>query len=123
VAKVFIDGETLTVEDVVAVARDGAKVEIPKSVREKVEKCRQVFKEFMKEKKVVYGATTGFGALGSVIILQKSVKELQFNLIRSHLAGVGKPLEPDEVLRLMFSPVGVGSRSVNFFAKLQKGDP
>jgi len=71
VAKVFIDGETLTIEDVVAVARDGAKVEIPRSVREKVEKCRQVFKEFMKEKKVVYGVTTGFGALGSVVIPQK----------------------------------------------------
>jgi len=40
VAKVFIDGETLTIEDVVAVARDGARVEIPKSVREKWRNAR-----------------------------------------------------------------------------------
>lgn len=100
-AKVFIDGETLTIEDVVAVARDGAKVEIPLRVRGKVEKCRQVLEKFVEERKVVYGVTTGFGALGSVVIPQESVKELQRNLIRSHQVGVGKPLDRDVTRALM----------------------
>ncbi|MFQ6081359.1 MAG: histidine ammonia-lyase, partial [Candidatus Bathyarchaeia archaeon] len=99
--KVFIDGETLTIEDVVAVARDYAQVEIPQRTRERVEKCRQVLQEFMKEKKVVYGVTTGFGALSSAVIPQESVKELQLNLIRSHCVGVGKPLDRDVTRALM----------------------
>jgi len=99
--KVFIDGETLTIEDVVAVARGYAQAVIPQNVRERVEKCRQIVEEFVKEKKVVYGVTTGFGALGSVIIPLESIKELQSNLIRSHSVGVGKPLEKDVTRALM----------------------
>jgi len=98
---VFIDGETLTIEDVAAVARGYAEVEIPQNVRERVEKCRQIVEEFVKEKKVVYGVTTGFGALGSVIIPPKGIKELQLNLIRSHSVGVGKPLDKDVTRALM----------------------
>ena len=39
---VFIDGENLTIEDVVAVARDHVEVEIPQKARHKVQRCRQV---------------------------------------------------------------------------------
>jgi len=98
---VFIDGETLTIEDVVAVARDHTEVEIPQNVRERVEKCRQIVEEFVKEKRVVYGVTTGFGALGSVIIPPEGIKELQSNLIRSHSVGVGKPLDKNVTRALM----------------------
>ncbi len=98
---VLIDGEGLTIEDVVAVARDYAEVEIPQNAREKVERCRQVLEEFIKEEKVVYGVTTGFGALGSLIIPSKGIKELQLNLIRSHSAGVGRPLDKDVTRALM----------------------
>lgn len=99
--KVFIDGENLTVEGVVAVARDGAEVEIPKKVGEKVNKCRQFLEEVVREKKVVYGVTTGFGPLATVIIPSVNVKKLQSNLIRSHSAGVGGPLPKDVTRALM----------------------
>jgi len=99
--KVLVDGENLTVEDVIAVAREGAEVEIPKKAKEKVERCRKFLEDAMKEKKVVYGVTTGFGALATVAIPSESVKKLQSNLIRSHSAGVGKPLEKDATRALM----------------------
>jgi len=99
--KVAIDGETLTIEDVVAVARNDVEVEIPQKTRKKVTRCRQILEEFVKEKKVVYGVTTGFGALGSVRIPTKDIKQLQFNLIRSHASGVGKPLDKDVTRALM----------------------
>lgn len=98
--KAFIDGENLTINDVVAVARDAAEVEIPRRVREKVKKCRQFLEEVVKEQKVVYGVTTGFGALATVIIPPENVKKLQSNLIRSHSAGVGRPL-PKDVTRAL----------------------
>jgi len=99
--KVFIDGENLTIEDVVAVARNGAEVEIPRKAREKVERCRQFLEEVVKEKRVVYGVTTGFGALATVVISSEDIKKLQSNLIRSHSAGVGKPLLRDVTRAMM----------------------
>lgn len=99
--KVFIDGKNLTIEDVVAVAREGAEVEILKRVTEKIEKCRRFLEDAVKEKKVVYGVTTGFGPLATVTIPTEDVKKLQSNLIRSHSAGVGKPLPTDVTRALM----------------------
>jgi histidine ammonia-lyase len=99
--KVYVDGETLTIEDVVAVARHNAKVEIPKKAKDKVKKCRRFLERLIKEKRVVYGVTTGFGALGNIIIQPKDMRELQSNLIRSHSAGIGKPLDRDIVRAMM----------------------
>jgi len=99
--KVFIDGENLTIDDVVAVARDGVEVEIPRKVKEKVKKCRQFLEEVVREKRVVYGVTTGFGALATVTIPPENVEKLQSNLIRSHSAGVGRPLPKDVTRALM----------------------
>jgi len=99
--RVYVDGETLTIEDVVAVARHYAKVDIPKKVRDKVKKCRHFLERLVKEKRVVYGVTTGFGALGNIPISPEDMKELQSNLIRSHSAGVGKPLAKDVVRAMM----------------------
>jgi histidine ammonia-lyase len=98
---VGINGEELIIEDVVAVARNNEKVIIPREVKEKVARCRQILEELVKEKKIVYGVTTGFGALGSLKIPPEDVKELQSNLIRSHSAGVGKPLDRDVTRALM----------------------
>jgi histidine ammonia-lyase len=99
--KVLVDGENLTIEDVVAVAREGAEVEIPRKAKEKVERCRQFLEEAVKEKRMVYGVTTGFGALATVVIPPEKAKKLQSNLIRSHSAGVGKPLDKDTTRALM----------------------
>jgi len=98
---VVIDGESLTVEEVVAVSRGGAQVEIPQEVEEKVNRSRQVLEEFVRKRKVVYGVTTGFGALGNVIVPSEHLRELQSNLIRSHSAGVGKPLDRDATRALL----------------------
>ncbi len=99
--KVYIDGENLTLNDVVAVARDAAEVEIPERVRKKVKKCRDFLEEVVKERKVVYGVTTGFGALATVFIPPESAKKLQANLIRSHAAGVGRSCAKDVTRALM----------------------
>ncbi|MFQ6065205.1 MAG: histidine ammonia-lyase [Candidatus Bathyarchaeia archaeon] len=99
--RVLIDGESLAIEDVVVVSRGGAQVEIPQRVKDKVKKCRRVVEQFVRKKKVVYGVTTGFGALGSVVVPSERIKELQSNMIRSHSAGVGKPLGRDVTRALM----------------------
>lgn len=99
--KVSIDGENLSIKDVVAVARDHVEVEIPQKVKHKVQRCRQILEDLIKEKKVVYGVTTGFGALGSIVVSPERIEELQTNLIRSHSAGVGDALDKDVTRALM----------------------
>ncbi len=99
--KVVIDGETLTIEDVVAVARHDAVVTISEKARKRVEQAREVLEGFVKKNRIIYGVTTGFGALGNVAIPPKDMRQLQVNLIRSHSAGVGKPLSRDVTRALM----------------------
>jgi histidine ammonia-lyase len=98
---VSINGEALSIEEIVAVARNNEKVTIPQEVKTKVEKCRQVLEKIVKEKRTVYGVTTGFGALGSLIIPPEDIRELQSNLVRSHSAGVGESLGRDVTRALM----------------------
>ncbi|UCH32653.1 MAG: histidine ammonia-lyase [Candidatus Bathyarchaeota archaeon] len=99
--KVVIDGDALNIDDVVSVARFDARVVISKKAKNKVRKARDTLDHLLKEKKPIYGVTTGFGALGNVPIAPKDFKKLQVNLIRSHSSGVGKPLSRDIIRALM----------------------
>jgi histidine ammonia-lyase len=98
---VKIDGETLTIEDAVQVARENAKVIIPAQVKNRVRKCREVLEKLVKENCVIYGVNTGFGALSNRAISEEENRQLQSNLIRSHSVGVGEPLKTEIVRALM----------------------
>lgn len=65
-----------------------------------MERTRRIVEDAIGQRKVVYGITTGFGALATTSIDPAEVDELQHRLLRSHAAGVGDPL-PDEVVRAM----------------------
>ncbi|AGB04236.1 histidine ammonia-lyase [Aciduliprofundum sp. MAR08-339] len=93
-----INGENLTVEDVVRVARFGERVKISESSIRKVKRSRDVVERILKEERVVYGINTGLGELVNVRIPKKDLKNLQINLIRSHSSGVGDFLS-EEVVR------------------------
>lgn len=95
-----IDGGHLSIEDVVAVARNKAKVSISKMAIANIEKSRGKVEKVLKEGKVVYGINTGFGELSNVRISDNEIEKLQENLIRSHACGVGDEL-PDEIVRAM----------------------
>jgi len=95
---VTIDGETLSITDVVSVARNFEKVELSSDARQKVNKCRKFVESLVAGEKVVYGVTTGFGAFDNVFISKEQSDKLQENLILSHSVAIGKPL-PEEVVR------------------------
>lgn len=94
---VAVDGESLTIDDVVQVARFGKKVELAVPAIEQIKKSRDVIERAIKEGKTVYGVNTGFGDLSSVSISSEDLTKLQANLIRSHSAGVGAPFPVDVV--------------------------
>ncbi len=98
--KVVRDGETLTIEEVVLVARENAKVVLSKNAQEKISKSRNVVEKILKSDKAYYGINTGFGNFQDVQISEKDLGKLQENLIISHSVGVGEPL-PIDVVRAM----------------------
>jgi len=97
---VTIDGCSLTLEQVRAVAIGGARVTLADTSREKMLRTRDVVAGIVERGDVVYGVTTGFGKLSEVAIPHDRLSELQVNLVRSHSAGVG-PLLPEREVRAM----------------------
>jgi histidine ammonia-lyase len=98
---IVLDGESLTVEQVVEVARFGATVEIDAGAAARVDQSRATIEKALADGKVIYGINTGFGKLAEIRISNDQVEDLQRNLIRSHVAGVGDPLPLDVVRGLM----------------------
>jgi histidine ammonia-lyase len=100
-SSVQIDGSSLRIEDVFAVAAENATVKLAAAARERVRATRRVVEDLVSRKTVAYGVTTGFGKLSEVSIPSDRLAELQVNLVRSHAAGVGSPLAEREVRGMM----------------------
>src|SRR6185437_659970 len=98
---VVIDGNSLTLEQVTAVARDRARVSLAPHARQRARTTRRVVEELVAQRAVAYGVTTGFGKLSEVAIPPDRLAELQVNLVRSHAAGVGDMLPEREVRAMM----------------------
>lgn len=88
-SKVIIDGNSLTLEQVVQVARHGYSVELSQAAKDAIAKSRAIVDRFVDEKRKVYGITTGFGKFSDVAISKEETADLQRNLIISHACGVG----------------------------------
>jgi len=86
--------------DVVDVARAGRRVTLDPAARDRMAAMRAHVEAIRDEDRVVYGITTGFGALASVHIPPADVRQLQRNLVRSHAAGAGELL-PADIVRAM----------------------
>jgi len=91
-------GGHLTREEAEAVIFEEKPVTISPEALAKVDASHRALLEVLREGKPVYGVNTGFGALSQVRIPHEELKILQLNLIRSHAAGVGKPL-PHQIVR------------------------
>jgi histidine ammonia-lyase len=91
----------LSLEDVERVACERVEVRLDDGARGRVQAARDVVEAIVREQRVVYGITTGFGALADVVIPPDRLRELQVNLIRSHAAGVGEPLDENETRAIM----------------------
>lgn len=97
--EVVLTGRSLTIEDVVHVAR-GAPVRIADEARERVRAARRFVEKLAQSDEPTYGINTGFGTLSEVRIERPNLDRLQLNLVLSHAAGVGDPL-PKEVVRAL----------------------
>jgi histidine ammonia-lyase len=81
--------QKLSIEDVVAVARHGAKVSIGAEAEAGISASRELVERMVRDNVAVYGVTTGIGEFASVRIDPKDCEELQRRIIRSHCASTG----------------------------------
>lgn len=99
--KVIITGQDLTIDQIAAVCRNHAFVELSEESRKKILESRKVVDELVAEKKTVYGITTGFGKFSDVVISQDECTKLQRNLIITHAVGGGDPFPIDVAKGIM----------------------
>jgi len=96
-----IDGSSLTLHDLVKIARGTATVRIDETALRRTKNSRQVLEKLLMQDKMIYGVNTGFGALSNVKVAQKDLRQLQANLLRSHATSIGKPHLTDVIRAMM----------------------
>ncbi len=88
--------EYLSLAEFEAVIFENQKIEISDAVLRRVKRSFNFLNEFSRNK-VIYGVNTGFGPMAQYRIKDEDRLQLQYNLIRSHSSGTGKPIEPQAV--------------------------
>ena len=96
----IIDGGPLTPSQVAMVAFGQMEVAPADDLERRLSPARELVERVVESGEVVYGITTGFGALAGTHIGREETVALQYNLLRSHAVGVGEPI-PDPLVRAM----------------------
>uniref|UniRef100_A0A4W6F4H5 Histidine ammonia-lyase n=1 Tax=Lates calcarifer TaxID=8187 RepID=A0A4W6F4H5_LATCA len=104
---ISLDGSSLTSTDLVNLGKGLYKIKLTPEAERKVVQSRDLLDTIVKENKVVYGITTGFGKFARTVIPVSKLKELQENLVRSHSSGVGNPLSPERTRMLLALRINV----------------
>lgn len=95
---ISLDGSSLTIEKVVAIARNNEKVELAPEALERIRVCRAMLEEKLANREVMYGTNTGIGEFSETMLNDEQVKGFQKYLIYNHAAGIGEPA-PIEYVR------------------------
>ncbi|MGR9107214.1 MAG: histidine ammonia-lyase [Gammaproteobacteria bacterium] len=95
--EILLGPEKLNLHRLAAIARQGAKVGLSPEAREAIVRSRDLVDSWVREEKIIYGITTGFGALSDRVISVQDTRKLQENILMSHAAGVGPALDPETV--------------------------
>lgn len=107
---VKLDGQWLSIEDVVQVARFNAPVELTQTAIDQINESRRVVEGIIESGKVVYGMNTGYGKFENVRIDKEDLDELQLRLILSDCCGVGQPFATECVRAMMVLRVATLAR-------------
>lgn len=88
VQRIELGEKYLQLADFEEIIYQSAEISLSKAALQKVKKSFDFLRDFSKDK-IIYGVNTGFGPMAPYIIRAEKIKELQYNLIRSHSAGTG----------------------------------
>jgi len=99
--RISLGPDGMTIQDLVAIARQGAAVRITQESESRIRQSRRLIEQWVCNGKTIYGVTTGFGALSDVVISKQNTARLQKNILMSHAAGVGRLLDRETVRAVM----------------------
>ncbi len=99
--KILLGTDEMTLDDLISISRQGVKVGLSKDAKKRIKDARKLIDQWVREEKVIYGVTTGFGALCCETISTADARKLQENILKSHAAGVGNPLDVETVRAIM----------------------
>jgi histidine ammonia-lyase len=98
-----LDGHSLTIEDVVAIARNRRSIELHPDASARINRCRDLLERKIKAGEILYGVNTGIGELSEVVLTPEQVEKFQRYLLYSHAAGCGEPCAEEDVRAAMLS--------------------
>lgn len=107
---IILDGNSLTIEKLVQIARFGEKVELAPESLERIKACRAMLEEKIKAREIMYGINTGIGEFSEVVLNDEQVKEFQRYLIYNHAAGIGEPMPIEYVRGAIASRINVHAK-------------
>jgi len=100
-SQVILTGNDLTIEDIAAVARFGAKVSIHEDAVARIHRCRGFIEERIEARETMYGVNTGIGEFSEVLLSDEQADQFQRYLIYNHAAGIGEACPLDHVRAAM----------------------
>lgn len=95
---ITLDGSSLTIEKLVAIARTAELVELAPEAQERIRACRKMLESKLANREIMYGTNTGIGEFSEKVLSDEQVSEFQKYLIYNHAAGIGEPM-PIETVR------------------------
>jgi histidine ammonia-lyase len=101
---IYLDGASLTMAQVIAVAYGAPgypRVALSDEAIPRVNRAAQAVQQLLREGRVAYGITTGFGAFKDRVISPGQVEQLQHNILVSHAVGVGEPFDAPTTRAIM----------------------
>ena len=104
---IVLDGSSLTIEKIVAIARHHEKVELAPDALERIKVCRAMLEEKLANKEIMYGTNTGIGEFSETMLNDEQVKEFQKYLIYNHAAGIGEPAPVEHVRAALAGRINV----------------
>jgi histidine ammonia-lyase len=104
---ITLDGSSLTIEKLVAIARNSEKVALAPAALERIKVCRAMLEEKLAAHETMYGTNTGIGEFSEKILSDEQVKEFQKYLIYNHAAGIGDPVPVEQVRAALAGRINV----------------
>lgn len=95
---IVLNGSSLTIENLVRIARGGERIELDPKALERIKVCRAMLEEKLHAREIMYGTNTGIGEFSEVVLNDEQLKDFQRFLIYNHAAGIGDPA-PIEYVR------------------------
>jgi histidine ammonia-lyase len=110
---ILLDGSSLTVEQVVAVANLDKQVQLSDAAVQRMDISRRRVEEALGGSAPVYALNTGVGLLANIRLEESEIEQMQVNLVRSHCCGVGEPLAGAVVRGMMLIRANVLTKGLS----------